>query len=103
VTEKAIAMRMSKFLNSLPLLAILLMILPSVAAAQSSVLGQNCDLAVVRATETKSFLAFDQELRSAFRTQDAEKMALLVKYPLVIHSNGGTDYLENATAVSMVY
>jgi hypothetical protein len=94
-------MRAPRFSNSLPLrLSIFLIALTCTAYSQSSVLGKNCDLAVVGATDTKSFLAFDQELRDAFRTQDAAKLATLVEYPLVIETNGGTDYLDSASSVS---
>jgi hypothetical protein len=97
-------MRALRFLNCLSFkLTVFLMILTCAAFSQSSVLGKNCDLAVVGATDTKSFLAFDQELRNAFRTQDAAKMATLVEYPLVIETNGGTDYLKDASSASLIY
>jgi len=73
-----------------------LVILASLSFPQSAVLGENCDLAILGATETKSFLSFDRELRSSLSKQDAGVMALLVKYPLSINDDRGTYYLDDA-------
>lgn len=73
-----------------------LVILASSSFPQAAVLGENCDLAVLGGTETKSFLAFDRELRSSLSKQDAAVMALLVKYPLRINDDRGSYYLDDS-------
>jgi hypothetical protein len=76
-----------------------LVILASLSFPQVAVLGENCDLAVLGGTETRSFVAFDRELRSSFSRQDAAVMALLVKYPLRINDDRGSYYLEDAESL----
>jgi hypothetical protein len=78
-----------------------LVILATSSFPQAAVLGENCDLAVLGATETKSFLAFDRELRSSLSRQDAAMMALLVKYPLRINDDRGSYYLDDAESLQL--
>jgi hypothetical protein len=82
-----------KMLRHVGILALLL--LTTSAFAQSTKLGENCDLALVGATETKTFLAFDHELREALSRQDAGITALLVKYPFRINDDRGSYYLDD--------
>jgi hypothetical protein len=70
------------------LVASLLLVAASTAFPQGARLGTSCDLSLVGATETKSFLAFDRELRTALSKQDSVAMALLVQFPLRINSSG---------------
>jgi len=76
-----------------------LVILASLSFPQVAVLGENCDLAVLGGTETKSFVAFDRELRSSLSRQDAGVMALLVKYPLRVNDDRGSYYLDDAESL----
>jgi hypothetical protein len=76
-----------------------LVILASLSFPQAAVLGENCDLAVLGGAETKSFVAFDRELRSSLSRQDAAVMALLVKYPLRINDDRGSYYLDDAESL----
>jgi hypothetical protein len=69
------------------------------AFPQAATLGANCDLSVIGATETKSFLTFDRELREALTNQDAGMTALLVKYPLRVNDDRGTYYLHEAASL----
>jgi hypothetical protein len=77
----------------------LLTICVSTGFAQVTVLGENCDLSVIGAKETKTFLAFDREFRSALSNQDAGMMALLVKYPFRINDDRGSYYLQDARSL----
>jgi hypothetical protein len=76
-----------------------LVILASLSFPQVAVLGENCDLAVLGGAETKSFVAFDRELRSSLSRQDAAVMALLVKYPLRINDDRGSYYLDDVESL----
>jgi hypothetical protein len=76
--------------------AFFLFLLTPIAFPQSAELGENCDLSVLGASETKTFLGFDRELRYALSKQDAGIMALLVKYPFRINDDHGSYYLEDA-------
>lgn len=78
-----------------------LVILASLSFPQVAVLGENCDLAVLGGTETKSFVAFDRELRSSLSRQDAAVMALLVKYLLRINDDRGSYYLDDAESLQL--
>jgi hypothetical protein len=78
----------------------LLLTLTAIAAfPQGADLGKSCNLAAVGATETKSFLAFDRELRAALSKQDTFTMAFLVKYPLRIYDNRGGYSLNDPAAL----
>jgi hypothetical protein len=79
-------------------LAFFITILANPAFPQAAALGPNCDLSVIGATETKSFLTFDRELREALSKQDAGMTALLVKYPLRINDDRGSYYLHDAAS-----
>jgi hypothetical protein len=63
------------------MVAALATIFLSVANAQAKV-NESCDLSVFSVSETKTFLQFDKELRTALAQGDAAKMALLSDYPL---------------------
>jgi hypothetical protein len=85
-----------------PQLAVLLILFTftRVALSQPVMIGKNCNLSDLGASESRGFLTFDQELRDAFRTQDAARVAKLVKFPLIVYSNGGSIYLNSATSVT---
>lgn len=65
------------------------------AADSPTRLGDSCDLAVVGAKESKSFLAFDAELRSALTKQDAVALAFLVEFPLRVNEAPQSGYSLN--------
>jgi hypothetical protein len=92
-------MNLWRLLNQLLLILPLLASLTSAAFSQATVVGDNCNLAVLGATDTKSFFAFDSELRSALSTQDGGAMALLVKFPLRINDGRGSYYLNDAASL----
>lgn len=69
--------------------------------SQSSLLGKNCNLAILGATEKKSFLAFDQEFRYALSNLDAGVMALLVKPSLRVNDDRGSYYIEDARSLQL--
>jgi hypothetical protein len=66
---------------------------------QATLLSHNCDLAIFGVKDTKSFVAFDQELRGALSRRDAVATAFLVLFPLRINSSSGTYSIDNATAL----
>jgi hypothetical protein len=66
------------------------------AQGQSTVVGKECDLAVFGDKNTKSFLQFDHDLRDAVEKNDAEKLALLVQYPLMVGYDRGRIYIHDA-------
>lgn len=69
--------------------------------SQASLLGKNCDLAILGATEKKGFLAFDQEFRYALSNHDAGAMALLVKPSLRVNDDRGSYYIEDARSLQL--
>lgn len=78
---------------------IALLVAASTAYGQATRLGESCDLSVIGATETKSFLAFDRELRDAIAKQDTTALAFLVKFPLRINSEEGAYSLDDAESL----
>ena len=66
-----------------------------VALGQATIIGKNCDLAMVGATEKNSFLEFDRELRYALANHNAGIMAVLVKTPLQVNDDRGTYFLQD--------
>lgn len=80
-------------------LALLLWLIASVAYCQNTKLGDSCDLSVLGAKDTKSFLAFDKELRVAIAKQDVVAMAFLVQFPLRVHSETGNYSLDDPAAL----
>jgi hypothetical protein len=80
-------------------IAFLLTWAASAAFPQGTRLGQSCDLAAVGAADTKAFLAFDRELRTALSKQDLLSVALLVAYPLRINENRGKYSLDDPAAL----
>jgi len=81
--------------------AFFVLIISNFAFPQAALLGPNCDLSVVGATEAKSFLTFDRELREALSKQDAGMTALLVKYPLRINDDRGGYYLHDVISLGL--
>jgi hypothetical protein len=77
----------------------LLILVTSPALSQAALLGENCDLSVLGATDTKTFLEFDREFRYALSTPDAGMMALLVKPSLRVSDERGTFYIEDARSL----
>ena len=80
-------------------LALLLPMVASVAICQETKLSDSCDLSIFTDRDTKSFLAFDKELRAAIRKQDPVAMAFLVKFPLRVNSNTGKYSLDDPAAL----
>ena len=78
---------------------VLLTSLISSAPAQSGRIGKNCDLATQGVNETKTFLAFDQELRAALSKPDSGLIALLTSFPLRVIDERGSYYLNDAASL----
>ncbi len=78
------------------LAAVLISLAANIANAQKTQTEAICNLSL---DETKSFLAFDQELRSAITNQDAAAMTLLVRYPLRVNDNGSSYSINNPAAL----
>ena len=74
-------------------------LLVSSAMSQTATLGKNCDLAMLGAKESKSFLQFDHEFRNALSNQDAGMMALLVKPSLRVSDDRGSYSIEDARSL----
>ena len=82
--------------QGLPLRAAVVLLIAAYSGfPQSAALNDQCDLGLLGATETKSFLAFDREFRTALSRQDAAMMTLLVSYPLRVNVAGGSWYLND--------
>ena len=81
-------MKMNNSLGRLVLLAAIALLLNRAAIAQSRATHQGCSLAT-----------FDAELRSAMRSGDAERTALLVNYPLRVNDGRGTYYVKDAASL----
>ncbi|HWE83751.1 MAG TPA: hypothetical protein VG267_02325 [Terracidiphilus sp.] len=58
-------------------------------------LGDECDLSILGATDTKGFLEFDTELRAALTKQDPVALAFLVRFPLDVNEAPGDSYSLN--------
>jgi hypothetical protein len=87
-------------MKRLPLqFAVIFLMNVTAAFPQSSRLGESCDLRAFGATDVKSFLEFDRELRSAMSKQDAVAVAFLVKHPLRINDDRGSFYLSDAASL----
>jgi hypothetical protein len=80
-------------------IAVLAIMTTQAARPQSSRLGQSCDLGLLGATDTASFVAFHNELRAAISKEDAAAMAFLVRYPLRINDDHGSFYLNDAASL----
>jgi hypothetical protein len=80
-------------------LASFLLLVASTAFCQNTKLGNSCDLSILGAKDTKSFLAFDKELRTAITKQDAAAMAFVVEFPLRINSATGEYSLNDPAAL----
>jgi hypothetical protein len=82
--------------------AILLLIFSHAVLAQNSRLGEHCDLSVLGESDTKDFLTFDRELRSALSRNDAVLlMALLVSYPLRVNGDRGSWYIQDSPSFQL--
>jgi hypothetical protein len=77
-----------------------LLLLASAGLSQTGKLGENCDLAILGQTDTKSFLAFDAELRYALKRPDPAAVALLVAYPLRVNDDLGSWYVHDAASLA---
>jgi len=66
--------------------------------AQPTRLGPSCDLSIVGAKETRSFLDFDRDLRAALSAADPASTALLVEFPLRVNTGHGS-YSVNDPAI----
>lgn len=75
--------------------ALLLLAAAGAASAQGTRLGGSCDLAVVGAGETATFLAFDRELRAAVTARDPAAVALLARFPLRVNTGHGSYSLND--------
>ena len=78
-----------------------LFFLPKPAFPQAAALGENCDLALLGAKETKSFLEFDREFRYALSSQNAGVIALLVKPSLRVNDDRGQFYIQDARSLQL--
>jgi hypothetical protein len=87
------------FARSVFIPLVFLSLLPKPAFSQAADLGENCDLSVLGATDNKSFLEFDREVRYALSNQNAGVMALLVKPSLRVSDDRGTFYIEDARSL----
>jgi hypothetical protein len=76
-----------------------LLLIAATAHGQATHLSESCDLSVIGATETKSFLAFDRELREAIAKQDTTALSFLVQFPLRINSEWGAYSLDDPDAL----
>lgn len=88
-----------EFVKSVFIPLVFLSFLSKPASSQAAALGENCDLSVLGAKETKSFLEFDREFRYALSNQNAGVMALLVKPSLRVSDDRGTFYIEDARSL----
>lgn len=87
-------------MKRLPLqLAVIFLMNVTAAFPQSARLGEYCDLRAIGATDVKSFLEFDRDLRSAMSKQDAVAVAFLVKHPLRINDDRGSFYLDDPASL----
>jgi hypothetical protein len=80
---------------------IFLTLLTVPALPQATELGGTCDLSVLGAKETRSFLEFDRELRYALSSQDAGVMALLVKPSLRVDDDRGSFYIDDPRSLQL--
>lgn len=76
-------------------------LLVSSAISQKATLGKDCDLAILGAKETKTFLQFDHEFRNALSNHDAGVMALLVKPSLRVSDGRGSYYIEDTGSLQL--
>ena len=72
-----------------------------VALGQATIIGKNCDLAMVGATDKNSFLEFDRELRYALANHNAGIMAVLVKTPLQVNDDRGSYFLQDPKSLQL--
>jgi hypothetical protein len=80
---------------------ICLFLLPKPAFPQTAALGEDCNLSVLGATETKSFLEFDREFRYALSNQNAGVMALLVRPSLRVSDDRGSFRLDDPRSLQL--
>jgi len=71
------------------------------AVCQATVLGANCDLAMIGANEKSAFLQFDREFLYALSNLDAGMMAVLVNPSLRVNDNRGTFYVKDARSLQL--
>lgn len=83
--------------------AVMLLVFPTVlnrlATAQSSIVGKGCDLAAFGEKDTKSFLAFDHDLRDAIQRRDVSKLSVLVQFPLRVTDDRGMMFIHDARSL----
>jgi len=60
-----------------------------VSSGQTTKVNENCDLAILGAKESDSFISLDNELRDAMIRHDAAALSLLVSYPLRVNESRG--------------
>jgi hypothetical protein len=80
-------------------LASLFFVVATAAFCQNTRLSDSCDLSIIGATDAKSFLAFDKELRAAIAKQDSAAMSVLVKYPLRVNTGRGNISIDDPAAL----
>jgi len=73
--------------------------LTSTAFSQAGRIGKSCDLASQGVNETKTFFAFDQELRGALSQPDTGMITLLTSFPLRVNDKRGSYYLNDAASL----
>jgi hypothetical protein len=79
----------------------MLLLVSGFAFSQSTVVGENCDLAVFGEKDTKTFLRFDKELRNALVKHDTGAITLLASYPLRINDSRGSYYIHDAASLAL--
>jgi hypothetical protein len=71
------------------------------AVCQATVLGANCDLAMIGGTDKSGFLQFDREFRYALSNRDAGVMAMLVSPSLRVNDKLGPYYLKDTGSLEL--
>lgn len=89
---------MRKSIPTSSLLALFLL-LPTCVHAQSSVVGDGCDLAAQRIKDARPFFKFDAELRKALTNKDAGLLSLLTIFPLRVNDSRGSFYIHDASSL----
>lgn|SRR5512146_738468 len=67
--------------------------------AQSSVVGERCNLSVFGFKDSKTFLDFNRDLRNAIEKRDVGALSILVQFSLRITDDGGSYFIHDATSL----
>jgi hypothetical protein len=66
---------------------------------QSANVGEKCNLGVFGFKESKSFFAFDRDLRDAIAKRDIGRLAALVQFPLRVTDDRGMVFVHDARSL----